>query len=249
MKAVPFAFVPIPDPSLFLSKYRSQIQEIDASRTRILGAQNVPGRIFPDPKIIQNLAINQTNSLRHELSRYMPQNKKAYVRSARDTEERRLLDLWITLEAKGESLTNKIIKCHQNVFPNTTGIRQTNLSTAPDQNARIALYASPHKINTEINRLDQVCASYLPISRTAAALVSMVSLTSIHPFSDGNGRVSRVLFNALFWKGEKYHPYISIGAISDISSGGFLLGVRSAQRRGDWSHLLHILSTTLSWHS
>ncbi len=66
----------------------------------------------------------------------------------------------------------------------------------------------------------------------------LVEFLSIHPFEDGNGRLSRILTNFLLLKmGYLYMPYISHEKLIEEKKGGYYLALRKSQKtfkkRGD----------------
>ncbi len=73
--------------------------------------------------------------------------------------------------------------------------------------------------------------------------VFVVVFLEIHPFQDGNGRLSRVLTNLLLLQaGYTYVPYSSLESVIENSKEGYDLGLRQTQRtirtnapnRGPW---------------
>jgi hypothetical protein len=75
------------------------------------------------------------------------------------------------------------------------------------------------------------------------ASVSYVLLVAAHPFRDGNGRLSRTLFNAiLINEGMREDAYISLKQISYLSRGALAIQLRRAQMRNVWPPVLAGLS-------
>jgi len=70
----------------------------------------------------------------------------------------------------------------------------------------------------------------------------MTSLCNLHPFADGNGRLSRIVFNALLTTDGVRTPYVPLYELGRVSRGGFLIASRLAQYRGDWSALASFLT-------
>ena len=60
---------------------------------------------------------------------------------------------------------------------------------------------------------------------------------AIHPFKDGNGRISRALTNLLLLKaGYSYVPYISLDEIVEQTKAEYYLALRAAQKRHKTKH-------------
>lgn len=69
--------------------------------------------------------------------------------------------------------------------------------------------------------------------------VAMVLITNAHAFGDGNGRLSRLLFNVNQWReGIPRHTYFPWPVFFHRSKGGTLIRVRKAEIHGTWDDLL-----------
>jgi len=69
----------------------------------------------------------------------------------------------------------------------------------------------------------------------------MTALCNVHPFGDGNGRVSRLVFNALLRGPDDEGPYIPLHELGRVSRAGFLIAMRLAQYRNEWGMLASFL--------
>lgn len=78
-----------------------------------------------------------------------------------------------------------------------------------------------------------------------------VVFLAIHPFQDGNGRLSRVLTSLLLQKaGYSYIPYSSLESVIEKSKEGYYLGLRRTQatledEKSDWIPWLRFFLTSL----
>jgi len=70
-----------------------------------------------------------------------------------------------------------------------------------------------------------------------SAIVSYGALIHAHPFNDGNGRTSRVIFNLLAMAGTNSGHFLPIRGIAGVSLGGFLITLRRALYGGEWEPL------------
>lgn len=75
------------------------------------------------------------------------------------------------------------------------------------------------------------------------ATVIMVCISNAHPFTNGNGRVSRMLFNSVLrWGGGMPgDAYIPLYEINEMARGGFELRVREAELGHGWDKLAHYI--------
>lgn len=76
------------------------------------------------------------------------------------------------------------------------------------------------------------------------SMVALVAITALHPFDDGNGRVSRVLFNALL-DGVSSKNYIPIKEIQYASRGGYIIKLRQAWIQKNWNPMAEFLCTSI----
>ncbi|MCB0331649.1 MAG: Fic family protein [Bdellovibrionales bacterium] len=81
--------------------------------------------------------------------------------------------------------------------------------------------------------------------------VFIVVFLEIHPFQDGNGRLSRILTNLLLLKcGYAYTPYSSLESVVEQSKGEYYQALRSTQKairteNQDWQPWLHYFLLSL----
>lgn len=60
---------------------------------------------------------------------------------------------------------------------------------------------------------------------------------AIHPFKDGNGRISRALTNLLFLQvGYSYTPYVSLDEIIEQTKAEYYLALRATQKNHKTKH-------------
>lgn len=91
-------------------------------------------------------------------------------------------------------------------------------------------YLSPKQMQELIEWTGEVIAEkkYHPLLIVASFLVEFLQ---IHPFQDGNGRLSRVLTNLLLLKGGYlYMPYVSHEKIIEDNKPGYYLALRQSQK-------------------
>lgn len=78
------------------------------------------------------------------------------------------------------------------------------------------------------------------------AIIVMTCVTNAHPFIDGNGRTSRMLFNMVLRRGGMAADcYIPLYEFIAQSRGGFQLRVRQAEIRGEWDPLCDYICEVL----
>ncbi len=79
--------------------------------------------------------------------------------------------------------------------------------------------------------------------RTFNAIAAIAILLNIHPFSDGNGRTARCLFNVLLNQDQATPSYLPLRTFFSASDGGFELRLREVEINGNWMSLVNYLMT------
>ena len=84
------------------------------------------------------------------------------------------------------------------------------------------------------------------VFRAVAALALTVNA---HPFTDGNGRTARALFNHVLRRGGMPgHVYFSFREIADRSRGSYLIALRCAELHGDWQPIMRYALDAIRCH-
>ncbi|MDQ0740598.1 Fic family protein [Pseudomonas sp. W4I3] len=116
-------------------------------------------------------------------------------------------------------------------------IRELPIGLEPDRHGRTTMFVDAAEIKSTLMSLWYYMAEQVvPEYDLFTALVAIVGLLNCHPFSDGNGRVARVLFNILL--GRSVKNYIPLYDFYHCTPGGYLLRLRQAQLLGEWDELV-----------
>ena len=112
-------------------------------------------------------------------------------------------------------------------------IRTTRVGVRPDKRGCTVEFVQAADIPSALMALWKYVAD-LPSSRQDlfGASVAAVGLMNCHPFVDGNGRLARVLFNALM--GRTSQNYIPLYDFYNCSPGAHVLRIRQAELFGEW---------------
>lgn len=124
--------------------------------------------------------------------------------------------------------------------------RSGEISTKEDAVGSKVIYPDAKFISQRIHDLFFLCRKHIDISPAFCATVSMIALCNAHPLEDGNGRVSRMLFNWILSDGRTILNYLPIYELAALSRGGFIIRSRKAQYFNDWTELIRFLEYSSS---
>ena len=182
-------------------------------------------------------------SLAHDLSGHFPIQDGRVARCSRAAVEWRVLcrchrDLRGALHRGDcahfiDTLTT-IGKCVSGV----DGFRCGPVGTTADANGHRVLFAPETTIDNRLQNLFEVLMVKEAPSSSFNAILAAVWLTNCHPFVDGNGRTSRILFNMLIQRDLEIPLfYLPIYELALLSRQGFIISVREAEVFGRWHPL------------
>jgi len=123
-------------------------------------------------------------------------------------------------------------KTHKGKYKNSPNV----VAMVNKQGEQIVLFNStpPHLVKTELIAAIDWANQELEEKTTHPLLVIanfIFEFLAIHPFSDGNGRLSRALTNLLLLKsGYSYVPYVSLDEIIEKTRADYYLSLRSTQK-------------------
>jgi hypothetical protein len=112
-----------------------------------------------------------------------------------------------------------------------------------DDRAGNQIYFPPvSAVPGQIERLRSFIAAKDAAPPLFTAAVAYALLLNCHPFTDGNGRTARVLFNHLLHRGGMpAEVYLALHEIARRSQGGYEIALRIAELHGDWEPFLRWL--------
>jgi len=115
-----------------------------------------------------------------------------------------------------------------------SGLRIGGVRSLPDKLGSYVLFPEAEAVVPGLKRLCDFIKKHLEVCPAFAASVAMTSICNLHPFADGNGRVSRLVFNGLATQRSRRAAYLPLHELGRISRGSFLIVMRLAQYRSDW---------------
>jgi hypothetical protein len=115
------------------------------------------------------------------------------------------------------------------------GIRTSDVFSARNDAGYRSLFPPQTMIAERIEQIHRFVCLNKDRHPVFTAVVAMVALTSCHPLYDGNGRMGRILFNAIFRECRVTSlDYIPLYDFFWISGLGYEIRVMSARNDDDW---------------
>lgn len=179
--------------------------------------------------------------LEHELSDHYEALNVRPVRSARSILEMGLLfgpsaaSIWPAKFNRGD-----LAPLLQRVSRGLGGpgaFRDRTVCTSGDRAGNRKFYPPAGQIAGRLDELDAFISDAGHPADAFTAMTTLVTLMSIHPFEDGNGRASRCIFNYMINRISIERYYLPLYELSALSRGSFIINLRRAEYLGDWNSM------------
>ena len=140
--------------------------------------------------------------------------------------------------SNADSFVTCLERVATNLLNTNTRIRTTPSIILPDRKGVGWQCVPANEVVTRLGKLHRYIATHQSQSPLQTAVVALLMISCIHPFMDGNGRVSRVIFHAILRKhgvSEKFYvPLKNFYAQSDF---GFEIRLRQTFLTNDWHQI------------
>jgi hypothetical protein len=140
--------------------------------------------------------------------------------------------------SNADSFVTCLERLVSNLLDTSTLIRTTPSIILPDQKGVGWQCVPANEVVPKLVELRRYIAEHQSQSPLQTAIVALVMISCIHPFMDGNGRVSRVVFHAILRKyrvSKKFYvPLKNFYAQSDF---GFEIRLRQTFLTSDWNQI------------
>lgn len=115
------------------------------------------------------------------------------------------------------------------------GIRSTPISSTPDAEGRSTAFSPPTALIGEIGALCRLVNAPFHADPLVEAIVLFACTLEVHPFGDGNGRLSRAMFHAvLAARGIAPAPPLPLGPALYANAGRLVGEARRLRASGEW---------------
>lgn len=163
-------------------------------------------------------------------------------------------DVLATFEARGgfptdggsNSFRNALESLNTNLTDGRAAWRRGRIGLNADKiGARVQLPGPAH-IPAQLARIRRLLVSKDGTPAIYVATTVLALVVNCHPFTDGNGRLARLLFNhVLRQAGMAADVYLPISEIGRRSRGGYEIALRVAEIQGDWRALIDFMLSAL----
>lgn len=210
----------------------------------------LPSLPLLQPSAIANASEHHFRDLRHPLSEhFMALNgeKPAHHRSQL---EAAVLDqaIWPSANIGNLPTFRRSLRgLNRLLTERRSGWRRDEIRLAKDRNGNRVQFPPAAIIPGQLEKIwFLLCDKNAGPAIFKAAIVHLL-LVNCHPFTDGNGRVARVLFNHVLRQGGMPKDvYFPLYEIANRSCGGHEIALRYAELRGEWEPLLAYLINALN---
>lgn len=129
-----------------------------------------------------------------------------------------------------------LIEIHRRLGKGRTTFRKSGIQIAPDGNNVVTVFPDWRECEYLLGELGTFIEANIATRPLLTATVGYVGVVHAHPFSDGNGRTARVLYNCILGASGSAH-FLPIKSIAELVDGAFLVKIRRAFLGGDWAGL------------
>ncbi|MEI9989025.1 MAG: Fic family protein [Rhizomicrobium sp.] len=184
--------------------------------------------------------------LRHDLSEYFMALSPPKSRPARSLAEIGALSALSTSARElftktPDGMQQAVVRIAGTVSGDDAALRSGPVRTTQDLAGNYVLYPPAADVPARLDALGLFLERYGTCAPSFAAMVVMNGICNCHPIADGNGRVSRIVFNAILRERAGTRFYLPLYELAALSDGGFTIRQRQAQYRGDWDPLIAYL--------
>ncbi|GAA4815350.1 hypothetical protein GCM10023232_08820 [Sphingosinicella ginsenosidimutans] len=129
-----------------------------------------------------------------------------------------------------------LARVHARLGEGANGFRTSPISMMIRSDAGGDKIAFPHHRHCRplVARLHRFLADHIATHPGLCATVAYGAIMHAHPFTDGNGRTGRTMFNLVLAAGTGTRHFVPIHLIAALQRGSFIIKLRRALYGGDW---------------
>lgn len=175
----------------------------------------------------------------HTLSEHFSQFNAPRAKAVSSQCEAEALQQWHLDDAdlqSGETFITALTRLNGHLVGCQPTLRTGTIGTEPDLNGSSIEFPSLVDTAHQIDWLRcKIRDERDKVLLLLAAISSLPIITNLHLFTDGNGRLSRAVFNHILHRiGMPSDVYLPVYELMDASKGGFLIRLRQAEIQNEW---------------
>lgn len=231
-----------------LDGYRGVGESIHRSfaRAPLEAMRKIMAWLHGQPIRHHHLGCFELSELEHELSKYMAPHTTDMFEDGRTVLEYavclRLPDVASVAELDFPGFRSFLLDLQGSMVAGKGGFRSGDIATTADRTGASVRYPESRAIDTGLRSIHEFWRNHAHAEPALAGVMTMVALLNLHPFKDGNGRVSRVVFNWTLNGGRLQRVYLPLYEIAALSRCGYLVRLRQAQYHANWGPILDFIS-------
>jgi Fic/DOC family len=239
-----YTLFPLPSLSQWIDRFGLFFEEIEANfrnsslQQPIVEAHCLNDRLRPTRQVVDEALLPLWHDLSDEV---LDRANDARYSSSRTASERDLLgrlysNFCCALNSSDAGAFIQWVKdASTGLGTSTSGIRTANVFTRRNVDGDRFRYPPASMIEGRLEEIHRFIRHSCNKSPVFTATVAMVALTNCHPLPDGNGRTSRMLFNAILRLMTPMEaPYIPLYEIFWVSGFGYEIRVLAAVTTDEW---------------
>lgn len=204
---------------------------------------------------IDDLRTVDFSRLYHDLSDYYMELTENHPAAQRSSDESRVLyDLRAELDqslASPARFREALARINSRLT-GTEGIYRTGpMSLHPDRSGGAVVFPPASASQDQIERIRSIIITSTIENSLQNAVICSTILLNAHPFHDGNGRTSRLIFNYIISSIlNKKLPYIPLFEVFQRCRGGYEIRLRIVETQANWNPLITFFCELIEvWHS
>jgi hypothetical protein len=216
-------------------------------RARLSRTANMLKTLQPvQPERMMQCAVRQLHIFRHELSDHFQHVHISGVSTGRSASEANALRRWQIGEMDLEDCSKFVAalsRLNRILVGRRSAVRSGPIGTDADRNGVSIRFPPTASSKPQLDWLRAGISGQMgKASQLLCAIASLPIVTNSHLFRDGNGRVSRILFNHILQRiGLQPDVYLPIYEIMAASQGGFLIRLRQAEIQSKWEPFISFM--------
>lgn len=134
-----------------------------------------------------------------------------------------------------------LLRVHARLGKGANGFRTGPMMIRPDARGNKVAFPHHRHCRALMAQLHHFLAGHIAAHPALCATVAYAAIIHAHPFTDGNGRTARTMFNLVLAASTGTRHFVPIHVIAAFQRGSFLIKLRRALYGGEWDGLLAFL--------